>query len=154
MRRVADPLFYLRAIIFVSILGLLVLPLGADAINAIARPVVGARGDCRVLSVVDGDTVSLWCSGRAPERARLTGFDAPELFSPQCVSEFIAAQQATWALRAMIFRAQNLSVTRAGTDRYDRALISITLDGQAVSRKMITAGHARSYQGGHRAGWC
>src|SRR5690606_10752076 len=45
------------------------------------RPVVSG---CRVVHVVDGDTVDFSCPGEGVIRARITGFDAPELYSPQC----------------------------------------------------------------------
>jgi micrococcal nuclease len=154
LRRIADPLFYLRAVIVLAGLGLILLPLAADAVNAIARPVSGPNGTCRILSVIDGDTVSLWCEGQGVSRARLVGFDTPEMFSPRCPKEFIAAQQATWALRWMILRAHTLRLTPLGQDRYHRRLVSLMLDGQSVARRMIKAGHARAYSGGKRGGWC
>jgi endonuclease YncB( thermonuclease family) len=40
------------------------------------RPVVSG---CRVVHVVDGDTVDFSCPGEGVIRARITGFDAPEL---------------------------------------------------------------------------
>jgi hypothetical protein len=70
-----------------AVMGLLALgglPQVADAISGWrTAPTEG----CRVVSVIDGDTVSMWCPGTGAERARLTGFDAPELFSPQCPAE-------------------------------------------------------------------
>ncbi len=152
--RVADPVFYLRAVIFFCAGGLLLLPLAADAVNAALRPVRGEGGACRVLSVIDGDTVSLWCAGDAPERARLTGFDTPEMYSPDCLPEYVAAQKAAWALRGMIFKAGEIRVTPLGRDRYERRLIGMEIDGVPVRDRMINAGHARPYDGGRRAGWC
>jgi endonuclease YncB( thermonuclease family) len=154
LRRMADPRFYLRAVIVVASVGLLVLPLGADAVNALARPVAGPDGHCRILSVVDGDTVSLWCHAGGLKRARLTGFDAPELYSPGCISELIAAQRATWALRWMIFQADTRRIVPKGRDRYDRALVEIWVDGVPIATRMVADGHARAYAGGKRGGWC
>ncbi len=154
LARILDPVFYLKAVMAFSTLALIILPLGADAINAALRPARSGAGDCRVLSVIDGDTISLWCARRGIERARLTGFDTPEFYSPGCASELLAAQQATWALRALIFRAATVEIGFEGRDRYGRALVALRLDGRSVAQHMIAAGHARPYQGGPRQSWC
>jgi len=147
-----DPRVYLKAVIAISLLALVVLPFGADGINA----GIGARSvdGCRVLRIVDGDTVTLWCPERGAMRVRLTGFDAPELFSPQCAAEYAWAQVASWHLRRLVFAANELTVRFGGTDPYQRQLAEILLDGMPVSRKMIDAGMARPYSGGARSGWC
>lgn len=153
-RRIADPVVYLKLVMIVAGFGLIVLPYGADVVNAALKPVMSEDGTCRVLLVVDGDTVKLVCPGRGVQTARLLGFDTPEKFSPQCAGELIAAEQATWALRGMIFAADRLAVQHDGTDRYGRALVRLTLDGVDVARRMIRAGHGRAYSGGLRGGWC
>jgi micrococcal nuclease len=109
---------------------------------------------CRVVRVVDGDTVTLWCSAGGITRARLVGFDAPELFSPQCLGEVVAAQQAKWALRAILLGAADLRLQPEGRDRYGRLLVRVS-DGEVpVAGRMIAAGHGRAYGGGRRDGWC
>ncbi len=154
MERVLDPVVYLRAVIGICAVALVVLPLGADVVNATMKPVRDGEGTCRILSVIDGDTLSVWCTGRGMERARLMGFDAPELFSPGCASELLAAQAATWALRGLIFDARQIDIGFDGRDRYDRALVTLRLDGASVARAMIAQGHGRAYGGGRRDGWC
>ncbi len=151
-RRRRDPRFFLKTVIVLVFFGALGLPYLADGVSALVAP--RAESGCRVLSVTDGDTVELYCPGRGLERARLTGFDTPEIFSPGCVSEYVKGQQAAWALRAMIFGADEISVVRRGTDKYDRTLVYMAVDGNAVAEKMISAGHARPYGGGKRASWC
>jgi micrococcal nuclease len=117
------------------------------------QPVRDGAGACRILQVVDGDTLRLWCDdGMA--RMRLTGFDAPEAYSPRCFTEFVAAQQATWALRAMILRADDLRIARDGTDRYGRPLVTLADAHGPFAAAMIAAGHGRAYDGGRRDGWC
>lgn len=132
-------------------------PFAVDAVNAFAQAARGlsATGDaCRILTVIDGDTVTLWCEGRSTERARLTGFDAPELFSPGCSAELWAAQRAKWALRGMIFQAGEITIRRQGLDRYGRRLAEVSLDGAPLSRIMQERGLARAYDGGRRPPWC
>lgn len=153
-RRLADPRFYLKAVIAAVSLGLVVLPAASDAVIAVARPVADGSGSCRVWQVIDGDTVRMWCAGRGSTTARLTGLDAPELFSPSCPAELLAATRAKWALRLAIWTAGEVVLVREGTDRYGRTLVAAFLDGEPLARRMIAAGHARPYSGGRREGWC
>ncbi|MDW4548195.1 hypothetical protein R5H32_02385 [Defluviimonas sp. D31] len=152
--RLADPRFYLNAVIVVASVGLIVLPGVADAILAVARPVDSTGGACRIYRVVDGDTVRMWCADGGETPARLTGYDTPELFSPSCPSELAAAIRAKWALRQAIWRAKTVELVREGKDRCGRALVALFVDGEPVRRRMIEGGHARPYGGGRRAGWC
>ncbi|MGL5010375.1 MAG: thermonuclease family protein [Paracoccaceae bacterium] len=150
--RVLDPVVYLRAVIGFAALGLIVVPFLADGVLAVARPIAAGAGQCRVLRVVDGDTVTLWCAGGI-ERARLEGFDAPELFSPGCLGELVAAQKAKWVLRGHLL-AEGVRLERGGLDRYARRLVTVWVGDAPLAQMMVEAGHARSYAGGTRGGWC
>ncbi|MEZ5912877.1 MAG: thermonuclease family protein [Paracoccaceae bacterium] len=152
--RLADPRTYLSAAVVLASVGLVVLPAVADGYIALARPTSETGGSCRIYQVVDGDTVRMWCPGRGSVKARLVGFDTPELYSPQCPSEFAAAVRATWALRLALLRAGAVRLVREGTDRYGRALVAAFVDGAPLARAMIADGHARAYAGGQRQGWC
>jgi endonuclease YncB( thermonuclease family) len=153
-RRIADPRFYLRAVMSLGVLGLILVPTMADVFNAATRTAASDQGECRVLNVIDGDTVTLMCAASGLGRARITGYDTPEKYAPKCLSEFVAAEQATWALRTIIRKAERLEFTHDGTDQYGRALVVLRVDGQDVARLMIRAGHARQYGGGPRGSWC
>lgn len=109
---------------------------------------------CRVTRVVDGDTVYLACPGAAPERARLMGFDTPEIFSPHCASEMQEGLAAKTYLRRQIAAADTIGMSFAGRDRYGRRLVHLSLDGRDTAAIMIGAGLARPYYGGRRRGWC
>ena len=110
---------------------------------------------CRVVGVVDGDTVGLHCPGETGiGRARVLGYDTPEIFSPKCLSETIRGTIAKWSLRLALWRAERIDVYRSGTDRYDRDLVRLSIDGADVAPRMIGAGLARPYAGGRRQGWC
>lgn len=154
LQRLADPLLYLRAVIVVSVAALVVLPLIADGTLALTRSIPADEQTCRVLRVVDGDTVDLWCGADGMVRARLVGFDAPELFSPDCTAELIAAQRAKWALRGMLFSGRALRMSLGGRDKFDRRLVTVWTDGKPLAAAMIEAGHARSYGGAARQSWC
>ncbi|HBS49679.1 MAG TPA: hypothetical protein DEA05_06140 [Rhodobacteraceae bacterium] len=82
------------------------------------------------------------------------GFDAPEKFSPGCASELSRAIRATWHLRWLLAKAEDVAVVREGTDRYGRALVRAWIDEEALALRMVRDGQARIYSGGPRAGWC
>lgn len=126
---------------------------GRDGLGYLGGRLAGEKS-CRVTSVVDGDTVRVYCPGRGVESARLTGFDAPEVFSPRCPGELWAGTRATWALQRRVWSADEVKIVLHGTDKYDRRLARLYLDGTDVARLMIEAGHARPYRGGRRQGWC
>lgn len=154
LRRLADPRFYLKLVIGLAVAGLILIPTIADLVNAAMRPIASDQGPCRVIRVIDGDTVSLVCPEDGMQSARILGFDTPELYAPRCLGEFVAAQQASWALRTLIQRADRLELTHQGTDKYGRALVVLQVNGVDVAREMIRAGHGRPYGGGLRGTWC
>lgn len=153
-QRLADPLFYLRAVIVVSGLALVAVPLIADGLLAVTRPIAADTQNCRVLRVVDGDTVELWCATDGMHRARLAGFDAPELFSPRCMGELVAAQKAKWALRGLLLGGGPLRMSLGAMDKYDRRLVTVWVNGEPLADAMIARGHARKYAGQARRSWC
>lgn len=138
----------------VGLSGVVLLPALADAVFGLARATAGEGGRCSIVRVVDGDTVGIWCPGRGIANARLRGFDAPELFSPACQSEWVAALRAKWALRTAIWGAHSIALVREGTDRYGRPLVTVFVGGAPLARRMIGDGLARPYSGGRRQGWC
>ena len=108
---------------------------------------------CSVAGVVDGDTVDLRCDGPV-FRARLTGFDTPETYEPGCAAEAALGRRAAARLRQLVDNATRIEADIGGTDRYGRRLVALSLDGQAVSRRMIAENLAVAYSGGRRIDWC
>lgn len=154
-RRRAWRLRHAPSLALVAVAGILlaIAPLDGLIIRP-PEPGEGSTPRCRILSVIDGDTLRIHCPARGVERARLLGYDTPELFSPRCLAEYRAARGAKQALSRMIRSADRAAIVREGEDRYGRALVSLYLDDVSVSRTMIDAGHARPYNGGSRDGWC
>ena len=109
---------------------------------------------CRVARVLDGDTLDLVCPGRGWLRARIVGYDAPELFSPRCMAERDAAVQATRVLGTWVRLATRTEVAFLGHDHFGRTLVDMRLSGQRVAREMVESGQGRRYFGGLRGGWC
>ena len=155
VRRLVSLRGLFRIVMAVTVVGLIVLPLVADLVNAATKPILAeGGGTCRILRVIDGDTVTLMCPEEGVQSARLMGFDTPEKYAPKCLAEFIAAERASWALRTFIQKADRLKVAYNGVDRYGRALVRLELDGQDVAGRMVRTGLARVNSGGLRGSWC
>lgn len=133
---------------------LVVVPGLSDGAIMLMRTVKSDQGSCRIIRVIDGDTVQMWCTFSGISHARLMGFDTPELFSPRCAHEMIAAAQAKWALRAKLLQSSRIDITHHGRDIYSRDLVKMSLDGKSLATIMITEGYARAYNGGMRRNWC
>ena len=154
LRRLADPRFYLKLVLGLAVAGLILIPTLADLVNAAMKTADSEQGPCRIFRVVDGDTVSLICPEDGMVSARLQGFDTPEKYAPKCLGEFLAAERASWHLRALIQGADRMEIRQQGKDLYGRMLVTLEIDGVDVARRMIRAGHGRQYGGGLRGTWC
>ncbi len=140
----------LLRLMLAACLGLGVALPAASVANGLLKPHDG----CAVLLAVDGDTVDVHCPGEGVRRARLTGFDTPEIFSPGCLSELARGLAATARLYGLLFAAGHIATSGEGTDRYGRLLLRLDLDGTDLAARMIATGLARPYDGGRRPGWC
>jgi endonuclease YncB( thermonuclease family) len=111
-----------------------------------------------VIRTIDGDTfearVHLEPGLDLNTRVRLRGIDAPEL-KAACPQELQMAETATGALRAMLGEG-DVRIFNIGPDKYSgRVVADVTTRRTGnVSTAMLAGGHARSYGGGHRNGWC
>ena len=151
-RKVLDPQFYLRGVIYVSLVLLGVVQFIPDAIGATFAS--KSASGCRVVSVIDGDTVRMYCPAKGIFKARLQGFDTPEIFNPNCVSERIKGLWATGKLRLFLLQADDIRFVLNGVDRYGRRLVSVFVDGRSLANVMIETEHAVPYGGGKRQNWC
>jgi micrococcal nuclease len=101
------------------------------------------------LYIVDGDTYRWYGITH-----RILNLDAPELHSPQCDEERIAAMRATVRL-SDIMGAGFTQEDQGRPDKYGRTL-SLVRDahGVEIAKTLIKEGLGREYHGGHREGWC
>lgn len=148
--------FYIRRwrsnlylLVGIAALALVVLPSVVD----LALGHINRSNGCGVTHVVDGDTVTLHCTGKGEQRARIVGIDTPEI-KARCLAEYSSAMRAKWMLRRAIWLADDLEINRKGIDRYGRVLVRITNRGYPVGQTLIEHGLAREYSGGQRASWC
>ena len=116
------------------------------------------RHAVEVIRTIDGDTfearVHLGPGLDPTTHVRLRGIDAPEL-KASCPQELQMAEAATDALRALL-REGDVMIFNIGPDKYAERVVAdvATRRSGNVSAAMLAAGHARSYGGGHRIGWC
>ena len=87
-------------------------------------------------------------------RVRLRGIDAPEL-KAACAEELRMAEAATSALRDLLGQGE-VAIYNIGPDKYQGRVVADVATKRTgnVSAALLTAGHVRSYNGGHRNGWC
>jgi endonuclease YncB( thermonuclease family) len=95
--------------------------------------------------VSDGDT--FWVmpdGGRAPEKLRLLGLDAPEI----CQAGGVASRDAL----QILVTNKRLRVTVNFQDKYGRGLARVWVDGQDVGALMVQSGQAWSSRWHHKLG--
>jgi len=91
----------------------------------------------RVVSVADGDTITVLTAARKSERIRLAGIDAPE-------SKQAFGAVAKRSLSALVFGAEVL-VEYTKRDRYGRIVGRVLRDGRDAGLAQIEAGLAWHY---------
>jgi endonuclease YncB( thermonuclease family) len=111
-----------------------------------------------VIRTIDGDTfearVHLSPGNDIMTRVRLRGIDAPEL-KAACPEEFQLAEAATDALRDLL-RQGEVAIYNIGPDKYQGRVVADVATKRTgnVAAALMASGHVRSYNGGHRNGWC
>lgn len=110
-----------------------------------------------VIRTIDGDTFLARVHQQGGRdlvaRVRLRGIDAPEM-KASCQEELNKAEAAADALRGLL-REGGVTITNLGADKYGRVLADVTTKRTAsVSAALLAGGYVRSYNGGHRDGWC
>lgn len=110
-----------------------------------------------VIRTIDGDTFLARVhqpDGRdLVARVRLRGIDAPEM-KASCQDELDRAEAAARTLRNLLGQG-GVTIYNLGSEKYGRVLADVATKRTAdVSAAMLAGGYARSYNGGHRDGWC
>lgn len=97
--------------------------------------------------VVDGDT--FWFQS---QKIRIADIDTPETHPPRCAEEARLGEAATERLHGLL-NAGPFSLEGADTDRYGRALHTVTRGGDSLGGVLVGEGLARWYGSG-RQPWC
>ena len=106
------------------------------------------------VTVVDGDTIRVE-GVLGGDRIRLTGYDMPEVFDPDCAREEELGRFATAALWGMLGGAGRIELTlEAGQDAYGRGLGRLEVDGRDVGGRLARSRLARLDADGPHGSWC
>lgn len=111
-----------------------------------------------VASVYDGDTFRIIVVGWPPVvgnsmPVRILGIDTPEIRGA-CDREKRLARDARQFTARALRDAKTIELHNIRRDKYFRLLAEVRVDGELLGPKLIAAGLARNYQGGHRQSWC
>lgn len=102
-----------------------------------------------IADVHDGDTIRS-CDG---ERIRIENIDAPELSdSPKCTDrrrngwcDYELAERSRDELASFLAEGP-VTISRSGTDKYDRTLAKLNVDGEDAGEYLVSKGLARPWQ--------
>lgn len=108
----------------------------------------------------DGDTLTVSIPNVHPLlgqkiSVRVFGVDTPEMYSDD-PCERDAALVAQKFVRVMVSRGQRLDLYQVQRDKYFRILADVRIDGESLSRALISRGLAYPYYGGtkQKIDWC
>ncbi|WP_052379091.1 thermonuclease family protein [Tepidicaulis marinus] len=135
---------------------LLLTAFGPDAPARAAETLAGPV-PAEVVRVVDGDTLDvrarIWLGQDVFVRVRLAGIDTPELRG-KCPDE----KEKARAAKAWLSRVEGKAVALSGIHygKYAGRVLANVSEAELgdLAERLITAGFARPYEGGARAGWC
>ena len=102
------------------------------------------------IRVWDGDSIWLGTTWQS-EAVRIFNIDAPEI-KGLCAYESGLALQSKIRL-AELLKGRRVEILRQGTDRYDRTLAAIRVEGRDVGDILVSEGLARTWAG-RREPWC
>lgn len=110
---------------------------GSGGTSAPAPTEVGQRFDCKVLSVQDGDTMSVNCAGQK-RKIRVWGIDAPEM------------KQKPWGeqarkVMASLANNQQVQIEVEAVDQYDRSVSRVYRSGNDLGLELVSQGKAIVY---------
>ena len=106
------------------------------AILAIASPLFALSG--KVVSIHDGDTITILTEQKQQIKVRLFGIDAPELKQPY--------GKKSRQFLANLIAGKVVEVNENGKDRYKRTIGTIYLDGKDINAQMVENGYAWAYR--------
>jgi micrococcal nuclease len=104
-------------------------------------PSSGALTAARVTRVVDGDTIHVDLEG-VDTSIRLIGIDTPEKDGPYTHEECFGQEASAYTQEALDGRQVLLEFDVERTDRYDRTLAYVWLDGELFDERIVADGFA------------
>jgi endonuclease YncB( thermonuclease family) len=110
-----------------------------------AHPFISLAGQYKCTRVYDGDTIKVTGSG-GEITIRLVGIDAPETSKKKHEPGQPFSRKSTKHLAGMVLN-KSVTVKSYGTDRYNRTLGVVFVDGMNVNLEMVKMGLAEVYRG-------
>jgi len=101
----------------------------------------GGRTSVQVVQVVDGDTIRVDLGGRETP-VRLIGIDTPERDGPFTDEECFGARASRFTADALDGRRVDLEFDVERTDRFDRTLAYIWVEGSLFNERILREGYA------------
>jgi len=95
----------------------------------------------RVVEVVDGDTIRVDLDGEESP-VRLIGIDTPEKDGPYTDEECFGEQASKYTEGALGGRDVELEIDVERTDRFDRTLAYVWIDGELFNERILREGYA------------
>ena len=118
-----------------------VTPVDRTGSPGVGMPSAGALAHARVTRVVDGDTIHVDLDG-VDTTIRLIGMDTPEKEGPYTHEECFGREASAYTERALAGRDIQLEFDVEPTDRYDRTLAYVWLDGELFDERIVADGYA------------
>jgi len=94
-----------------------------------------------VIEVVDGDTIRVDLNGEETP-VRLIGIDTPEKDGPYTDEECFGEQATRYTTEALGGRVVGLEFDVERTDRFDRTLAYVWVDGELFNERILQEGYA------------
>ena len=114
-------------------------------ILVIISPVISSAGQFKVTRVYDGDKVEAE-GHNITIKVRLVGIDAPETSKKKDELGQPYSRQATKYLAGLVLN-KTVDIKDYGSDRYNRILGVLYVDGNDINLEMVKAGLAEVYRG-------
>ena len=102
----------------------------------------------------DGDTCYVTYKGKN-DKVRLLGLDTPEISNPKCEQEYALGIDARIFVNNLISEGVSIKFkTEYNRDFFGRILSYIIVDGENVSKKMVSNGLGVIYDRSNKKDWC
>jgi len=120
-------------------------------VAAFIIPAIALAGQFKCTRVTDGDTITVVTDGQKVT-IRLVGIDAPEKSRKKHDPGQPFSQASTKYLVSLVLN-KYVDIVSYGTDRYNRTLAVVYVDGKNVNLEMVKAGLAEVYRGKPASGF-
>ena len=102
----------------------------------------------------DGDTCYVTYKGKN-DKVRLLGLDTPEISNPKCEQEYALGIDARNFVNNLISEGVSIKFkTEYNRDFFGRILSYIIVDGENVSKKIVSNGLGVIYDRSNKKDWC